>query len=140
MTINRVHIGEAILMKVQERGWSKSEFARRLGVLQQHINKIFEKRSIDTDKLAKICEVLDYDFFALYNNKGLNISAVSSAISTGNGAVTNYGNNNDTAIAAENAGLKKEVERLELTIDDKNTIIRLLQERMQNLENGIKSH
>ncbi|MGM9800962.1 MAG: helix-turn-helix domain-containing protein [Candidatus Limisoma sp.] len=39
---------------MKQLGISKSEFARRIGIRQQHVNKLLESNSIDTDKLASI--------------------------------------------------------------------------------------
>lgn len=78
--LKEIHIGQAIEKRVKELGFSKSEFARRLGIHQQHINRIFERNTIETRKLVEICKVLDYNFFALFCEINNDISAVWSAI------------------------------------------------------------
>ena len=52
MNIERVNIGLSIEQKLNELGMSKSEFGRKIGVPQQNVNRILDKTSIDTDKLA----------------------------------------------------------------------------------------
>lgn len=64
MRYKKVNIGLLIEQKINELNMSKSKFAREIGVLNQNINRLFEKSSIDTDKLIAISEALDYDFFA----------------------------------------------------------------------------
>ena len=42
--VKYVHVGEAIDRRRNELGLSKSEFARRIGVPQQHVNRILRGR------------------------------------------------------------------------------------------------
>ena len=64
--IKLVHIGQAIDKRRHELGLSKSELGRRIGVPQQHINRILERETMETSKLAKVSQALDYNFFALF--------------------------------------------------------------------------
>lgn len=64
MKYTKVKIGLLIEQRVNDLGLNKSEFARKIGISNQYINRLFEKSSIDTDKLIAISEALDYDFFA----------------------------------------------------------------------------
>lgn len=69
MKINRVNIGEIIREKVEQMGMSKAEFARKLGLQRQNIEKtVFMKNSLDTDLLCLICETLDFNFFTLFSD------------------------------------------------------------------------
>lgn len=124
--INSVHIGDAISRRILALGMNKSEFARRFGILQQHVNKILEKKSIDTDKLVKICQILEYDFFKLYSPSDISIK-VGSAVTTGDGSATNYAS--EAALASRNEMLADKILILESTIEDKNKIIALLEKR-----------
>ena len=63
--IKLVHIGQAIDKRRNELGLSKSELGRRIGVPQQHINRILERETMETSKLAKVSQALDYNFFVL---------------------------------------------------------------------------
>lgn len=82
-----VHIGKAIDKQREKLGLTKTEFARRIGMRQQHVNGIFERKSIDTEKLLEICQVLDYNFFALYCEFPP-FSMIS--VNLGDGAYNNY--------------------------------------------------
>ena len=62
MNIERVNIGLSIEQKLNELGMSKSEFGRKIGVPQQNVNRILDKTSIDTDKLATISEASKCNF------------------------------------------------------------------------------
>ena len=67
MKYNRIHIGEIIMSRVYELGYSKMKFAQLLDVQRQNVTKtIFEKNSIDTNLLIRISEALDFDFFQYY--------------------------------------------------------------------------
>lgn len=68
MITDTIHIGAAIESKVQELGLSKAEFARRMGMPPQNVNRLLVRKSIDTDRLVMISNALDYNFFSLYNN------------------------------------------------------------------------
>lgn len=43
-----------------------TEFAKRLNTSPRNIYDIFERSEIKTDQLKRICEVLKFNFFALY--------------------------------------------------------------------------
>jgi len=67
MKIERVNIGEVIKSKVKADEKSLAAFAKSIGKQRQNIEKtVFNKKSIDTDLLSLICEVLDFDFFQYY--------------------------------------------------------------------------
>ena len=59
--IKLVHIGQAIDKRRNELGLSKSELGRRIGVPQQHINRILERETMETSKLAKVSQALDLE-------------------------------------------------------------------------------
>jgi hypothetical protein len=61
-----VHIGKEIKKIFGDSGMKISVFANKLNTVPRNIYNIFEKESIDTDKLHKISEILQYDFFRLY--------------------------------------------------------------------------
>lgn len=44
-------------------------FADQLACSRTNIYKIFERTSIDTADLLRICTILDYDFFAEYSKR-----------------------------------------------------------------------
>ncbi|MGN1258224.1 MAG: helix-turn-helix domain-containing protein [Candidatus Limisoma sp.] len=56
-----MHLGHEISNHIKQLGISKSVFARRIGIRQQHVNKLLEINSIDTDKLASISKALDLE-------------------------------------------------------------------------------
>ena len=64
--VRKVHIGHEIAKRITQLGISRSEFARRAGMLQQHVKGLLERQSLDTEKLTTICEALDFNFFTLY--------------------------------------------------------------------------
>lgn len=64
--MNRIDIGAAIRQRLEDMNMSKAEFARRMSMPQQNVNRLLVRKSMDTDRLAAICEALCYNFFALY--------------------------------------------------------------------------
>ena len=65
--MSTVRIGQLIKERVDASGMSKSEFARRINTTPQNAYGIFKRKSIDTDMLKRIGEVLGYDFFNHYH-------------------------------------------------------------------------
>ena len=63
--IKDVHVEQAIDHRRNELGLSKSELGRRLGIPQQHINRLLERETMETKRLVKACKALDFNFFAL---------------------------------------------------------------------------
>jgi len=69
MKLERVNLGEIIRQKVIDAGMSQAEFARRVGVARQNVNKtIFDKASIDVYLLCQISEVLDCNLFDYFRS------------------------------------------------------------------------
>lgn len=62
-----IHIGQEIEARVNKLRMTKTEFGKRIGVPQQNVNRIFEKASIDTERLVAISNALDFNFFDLYS-------------------------------------------------------------------------
>jgi len=62
MYYDDIHIGKRIKYVFSQSGLTVSQFARLLGVQRTRIYHIFESKTIDTDLLCKISDVLHYDF------------------------------------------------------------------------------
>lgn len=75
MKMKDLNLGEIIGRVHDEKGATKAQLALYLGIDKQNVNRfVFEKKSIDTDLLCKLCEFYDYNFFQLFfedNQKGL---------------------------------------------------------------------
>lgn len=59
-----MHIGKHIQAKIEERGLTVAEFARRLSCSRTNAYKIFAKPSVDAWVLMHISLILEHDFFA----------------------------------------------------------------------------
>ncbi|MCM1067074.1 MAG: XRE family transcriptional regulator [Muribaculaceae bacterium] len=59
-----IHIGLQIRHELRRRERTVAWFARKICCTRTHAYKIFEKDNIDIKLLARICQVLDHDFFA----------------------------------------------------------------------------
>ena len=67
--MNKIHIGKKIKARVDERGMSITEVARRVNRTPQNLHQIFNRASIDTETLQEFCEALEFNFFGLYMDK-----------------------------------------------------------------------
>lgn len=133
MKLNQVNIGAEIEARINQLGLSKSEFGRKIGIPQQNVNRILEKPSIDTDKLAQICAVLDYNFFALYATDATQNMTVqnlqnSAASFSGDALVLNDGCPEQEKhliekLNLENELLKKLLDRTEKQLEEKERFI-----------------
>lgn len=121
--IQQVHVGQAIDKRRIELGLSKSEFGRKIGVPQQHVNRILERETMETVRLVKVCEALDFNFFALFSPIQNQISAYLAAVTLDGDAHNNIG---DPALAAQ---LTKE----QSTVESQNETIKLLREQIESL-------
>lgn len=145
--VKDVHIGTEILKRLDELKISKSEFGRRIGVRQQHVNRIFDMHTLDTGKLSAISAALDFNFFSLYVDFSKSINANKSALSMGQGDASLY--IGDEALSArirvlevqlesankDVARVESEKESLNSQLKDKSEIIELLKEKLTNYEN-----
>lgn len=142
--IKHVHVGRAIEERRAQLEISKSELGRRIGVPQQHVNRILERETMETSRLIKVSEVLDYNFFSLFCSVPQQISAYLAAVTLKGDANNNIG---DSALAAQLTkgqddivhlkdkitlleeyikSLKTQIERLDRNLKDKDDIIELL--------------
>ena len=64
MYYDEIHIGKKIQFVFNQSGLAVSQFARMLGIQRTRIYIIFESKTIDTELLCKISEVLHYDFIS----------------------------------------------------------------------------
>lgn len=67
--VGKIEIGLEIKGRLMDSGHSVVWFAEQLGCSRTNIYKIFAKKSISTEELFKISEVLGYDFFKIYSSK-----------------------------------------------------------------------
>ncbi len=128
--LKEVHIGQAIDKRREELNMSKSEFGRLIKVPQQHVNRIFERDTIETAKLIKICRVLDFNFFALFCDFPENVYAFMAAVAMGNGNALNY--IGDAALASQ---IEKQAQKIESLEENKVT----LNARITDLKDQIES-
>lgn len=131
MKIIEVNIGLIIEQKLNELDMSKSEFGRKIGIPQQNVNRILDKASIDTERLVKISEALDYNFFQEYlgesetGNHNVSFTGSNNQVN-GKGAHGNYNGVQDTG---EVALLRDQVAQLKSQLKDKERIIKLIEGR-----------
>ena len=67
--MNTIHIGHEIQTVFNKTERPIAWFAKKLNFDRTNIYRIFKRKSIDTDLLYDISEVLEFDFFTLYKPK-----------------------------------------------------------------------
>ena len=128
MKFEKINIGLLIEQKMNELDINKSEMARRSGIANQNINRVFERSSIDTDKLVAISEALDFNFFDCFRTKEEQGTATAD-----NGGVAVAGNGTahhiTTNASADAAVLQERIKSLEALLAEKERLIKVY-ERM----------
>lgn len=143
--LKNANIGPEIAKRLDAIGMSKSEFGRRIGVQQQHVNRLLGRDTIDLRRLYRICEVLDFNFFALFCELPRSINASYSAISEKGDAQYIFGNDGLVAqlelqkkelemINSSKDEHKDRIEQYKSQLQDKEEIIALLKEQVANLK------
>ena len=122
--IKHVHVGQAIDKRRNELGLSKSELGRKIGVPQQ---RILERETMETSRLIKVSEALDFNFFSLFCPRQHHISAHLAAVALDGNANNLIG---DAELAVQLSSEKKETENLRETI-------KLLKEQIESLNSQI---
>ena len=64
-----IEIGLLIRQKLKERKKTIVWLAAKLSCSRTNVYKIFNKRSIDTNYLLRISDILNFDFFELYSEE-----------------------------------------------------------------------
>lgn len=130
MNIERVNIGLSIEQKLNELGMSKSEFGRKIGVPQQNVNRILDKTSIDTDKLATISEALGYNFFKEYTDD-LSDTSMEVSLAGNNNQVNGNGAHNNINGDVSAAIWEERVKSLEALLAEKERLIKVYERMME---------
>ena len=63
-----IHIGSLIRLKMEERQKTVVWLAEQLSCSRTNVYKIFDKYSVDTEMLARISSILEFDFFSVYSD------------------------------------------------------------------------
>ena len=130
MNIERVNIGLSIEQKLNELGMSKSEFGRKIGVPQQNVNRILDKTSIDTDKLATISEALGYNFFKEYTDD-LSDTSMEGSLAGNNNQVNGNGAHNNINGDVSAAIWEERVKSLEALLAEKERLIKVYEKMVE---------
>ena len=62
-----VHIGKKIKEVMRAEHYGITEFSKKINKSRSVVYDIFNRESLDSHLLFQICEVLEYNFFSLYN-------------------------------------------------------------------------
>lgn len=67
MNFKDIHIGQMIEKRVAESGIELSRICNFLKSSEEEVLEMYERKSIDTEKLLRWSKLLEYDFFRLYS-------------------------------------------------------------------------
>lgn len=145
--LREIHIGEAVKRRFEELELTKTEFGRRIGVPKQHVNRIFQRETMETKRLVNICQALDYNFFSLfcdYTDSGRTATAAREDSKLVNNSVGDTYlrsqielykerveglNENKDSLKDQIATLKDNIEQLKSQLHDKDELISIYRER-----------
>lgn len=105
-----VHIGKHIHTVFISKGLTVTEFAKRINKSRENIYHVFNRKSIDTDLLLKISEILEYDFFTLYISDSNDKKEINSIIERNKPAIK-------TKIYVNNIESIEDFEKVKLLIE-----------------------
>lgn len=135
LELKDIHIGKAIKQRFDELELTKTEFGHRIGVPQQHINRIFERESIDTKRLMRICQALDFNFFRLFCDCATSVTAHLSAVSLAGDASNNLG---DAALVAQIEIQRQKIVDMEETKGELKSQIKVLKDSVEQLKSQLR--
>ena len=126
MELKSVNIGEEIKKIFDKSKMTQKEFGKLLGMQQQNVSRIFNKKSIETSKLIKISNALGFNFFTLYqgddNNEQITVEAFDHSVAAANSTVS-IGDYNE---------LSSKVKYLEELLAEKERVIKLQEKLLGN--------
>ncbi len=64
-----MHIGSILQQKLKEQGKTVVWLATELGCHRTNVYNLFSKYSIDTQLLQRLCIIMHYNFFSLYQEE-----------------------------------------------------------------------
>lgn len=145
--IKHINVGSAIEDRRKQLDITKTELGRRINVPQQHVNRILERETMETNKLVQVSEALEFNFFELFcPNKDERVSAKNAAVAY-NGNVTNTQVGDrvvDGSLAVANiqiVSLQNELDTLKNSnatlhnnLEDKERIIAMKQEKIDMMQ------
>ena len=120
-----IHIGNEIDRRLAHLRMTKTEFGRKIGVKQQNVHRILESKSIDTEKLQVISDVLGFNFFSLYvdDTSPMTIAAGDTAVAPINSDVKSI----DVNV------LRERLKNMELVLAEKERMIQYLLQNGNNI-------
>jgi IS30 family transposase len=70
--MKQVNIGKHIKDAFDKKGFTVTEFAKRINKSRENVYHIFKRKTIDTGLLTTISAILEHDFFKLYTSSNTN--------------------------------------------------------------------
>ncbi|MFN8393871.1 MAG: hypothetical protein U0176_04285 [Bacteroidia bacterium] len=137
-----ISLGEVIRRRIRDDERSAKEICDHLGMSRGNLDKIYKKDSLNTDLLAKLCVLLDFDFFDYVNpfkmkgEQGVKPHYAQEEFNEYRTPLTRLqkclGELHDSR--RELDMLEKEVVMLRTTVKDKDHIISLLRDQNEILK------
>lgn len=145
MKYETINIGLLIEQRMNELGLNKSEFARRLHISSQYINRLLSKEDIDTERLKQIGEALDYDFFSHFkpveevNDPSITQSGDNSGASITGDVTINVQPTAEADLLKERvAALQDQIKEKQAIVEEKERLISEKQKLIDEKERTIR--
>lgn len=140
--MENIPLGKVIQQKIREDKRTAKSISGELGMTPTNLSKIYSKTSLNTELLAKLSIVLEYDFFVHVNpyimegtdfdtKMGIPLEIVEKARSHYARLQTCFSALKDSQRALE--AVNKEVELLRTTVASKDRVEGLLQKEIDRL-------
>jgi DNA-binding Xre family transcriptional regulator len=141
-----ISLGELIRRRIRDDRRSAQEICNELGMSRGNLDKIYKKDSINTDLLAKLCVLLQFDFFEYVNPFKMAGADLQPQYLAREDAVEYrtpltrlqkcMGDLHDTERELDR--VEKEVVHLRNAVHDKDKIIGLMQEQVDYLKSRLQ--
>ncbi len=118
-------LGELIRQVFLDRGMKVTAFADKTGLARQSVYRLFRRDSVDTELLARISTVLEYDFFQHFS---WNPVLRQSHFQVDASAVRRVEDRKEGMLQRQLEAGRERIQLLEDRIADKERIIELLKE------------
>lgn len=113
--------GEELRQYIKRSGMSVASVAEKLGTSPQNLNAKFNRKSVKSDFIIRVRDIIDQ----CANHDAVDLSAVISAANINGSHSSNVSQsiNNDAALAAENKLLREQNEFLQKQVESLMAIV-----------------
>lgn len=132
-----IHIGQIIQQKVKSKRVQRKELYEKLNTSRQNLYAIFKRETIDTGILLKLCQIVNYNFFAEYFKAEPLKSMLVEEQKQAN-EILEKASQENRALKYELTQRDKHIKSLEETVLAQKKLIQLLEKEGSKIKNSGK--